>query len=497
MTAHPLNPPSAETDVKVAIVGAGFSGLCMGVKLKEAGESDFVIFEKATEVGGTWRENHYPGCACDVPSHLYSYSFETNPNWSRAFSPQLEILDYLKHCEQKFELTPFIKFGTGVTGAEWDEAGCFWRVMTSDGKTTTARVLVSGAGGLHIPAYPDIAGLETFEGAKFHSAKWDHSYDFKAKRVAVIGTGASAIQFVPEIAPDAAHVTVFQRTAPWIMPKMDRTYTEEQLRRFEFSPAARWVLRMLIYLRLEFTTRLFTTGKRKVKASEKFGLQNITDHIKDPELRKAVTPTFPLGCKRTLLSNDWYPALARDNVDLVTCGIEQVKAHSVVMKDGREIDVDAIILGTGFKAMAVPEGLDLKGVGGRSMREAWTAHPEAYLGITVAGFPNYFMMMGPNTGLGSNSMIIMIEAQVQYVIDALRQMDREQVAAIAPKDSVQLEFNEKIQAKMENTVWGAGCKSWYQTADGHNAAIWPDTTVKYRKRTKRLDMNDYDAVARN
>lgn len=495
MTAPAPAPLRAATDVKVAIIGAGFSGLCMGIKLKDAGITDFVIFEKADEVGGTWRENHYPGCACDVPSHLYSYSFETNPNWSRAFSPQPEILNYLKHCKEKYELTPFIRFGAGVTNAEWDEGGAYWRVTTSDGKVTTAQVLVSGAGGLHIPAYPDIPGIDAFEGTMFHSAEWDHSYDFKGKRVAVIGTGASAIQFVPAIAPDVAHMTVFQRTAPWVMPKLDKAFSDGELRRFDASPAARRVQRMLIYLRLEFTTWLFSSGKRKAKAGEKFGIQNIESAIKDPELRKAVTPNFPLGCKRTLLSNDWYPALARDNVDLVTCGIEVIKAHSVVMKDGREIDVDAILLGTGFKPFVLPEGLEILGVGRKALSAAWADHPEAYLGITVAGFPNYFLIMGPNTGLGSNSMIFMIESQVQYVLDAIKKLDKENLIAIAPRQDAQDTFNDQVQAKMENTVWGTGCNSWYQTADGHNAAIWPDTTAKYRKRTRHVDLNDYEVLS--
>ena len=478
--------------VRVAIIGAGFSGLCMGIKLREAGIEDFVILEKADEIGGTWRENTYPGCACDVPSHLYSFSFEPNPDWSRAFSPQPEIQRYLLHVTEKYGLRPFIRFGAEVTRAEWSEDESRWHVTASDGETLTARYLVSGAGGLHVPSWPDIKGLSDFEGEMFHSAEWNHDYDLRGKHVAVIGTGASAIQFVPEIAPEVGHLTLFQRTAPWIMPKEDPVFSDNTKKTFKHIPILREMLRKLIYARMEFTTFMFTTKPEWVKHGETMARAHIESVIADRELRKKVTPEFPMGCKRVLLSNNYYPALTRDNVDLDTSGIEEVTASGVRTKDGRHVEVDAIILGTGFKPMEMPDGLSILGRDGRSLRDDWSEGPEAYLGITCSGFPNYFIMVGPNTGLGSNSIIFMIEAQARYIMDAIRMMEQSGIASIEVKRDVQTEFNRELVQGLEGTVWTAGCNSWYQTKSGRIAAIWPESTVEYWWRTHSVKPGDYD-----
>ena len=490
------NPSSSRVkpDVTVAIIGAGFSGLGMAIKLRQAGYEDFVVLEKADDVGGTWRENQYPGCACDVPSHLYSFSFEPKPDWSRAFSPQGEIWEYLRHCTDKYELSQFIQYGREVTRCEFSDATSLWTVTTADGANLTAQFIVAGTGGLHIPAYPDLPGLKDFDGPVMHSAKWDHDVNLKDKKIVVIGTGASAVQFVPEIAAGAKNTTVFQRTAPWIMPKPDRTFSDKEKRRFAGLPGFRNLIRKLIFLRLELITWFMNKRPDLIERGEKIGLDHIEASIKDSELRKKVTPNFRLGCKRVLMSNEWYQTLDNDNVDLETDGIASINKSSVTTTDGRTIEADVILLGTGFRPFEMPDGLEVLGRNGKSLREEWAVFPEAYLGITVSGFPNYYVMLGPNTGLGSNSVVLMIEAQIQFAMDAIRTMHQQNIAFMDVKEDVQRAYNADIQEKLKGTVWATGCVSWYQTREGRNGAIWPGSTLGYRLRTNHINAKNYEVV---
>ncbi|MDR3417415.1 MAG: NAD(P)/FAD-dependent oxidoreductase [Nevskia sp.] len=481
--------------VRVAIVGTGFSGLGMAIRLKQAGVEDFVVLEKAADVGGTWRDNHYPGCACDVQSHLYSFSFEPNPGWSRMFSPQPEIWNYLRHCADKYGIRPHIRFNAEVTTAKWDEKASVWRLKTADGGQLSAKVLVSGMGGLSRPAYPEgIKGLEKFKGRSFHSQQWDHDYDLAGKRVAVIGTGASAIQFVPQIQKEVARLDLYQRTPPWIVPKPDRSIGAFEHRLFKSLPLSQRLFRGAIYWMLEARALGFTVSPRLMKLVQVEGVRHIHRHIKAPELRARLTPKYTIGCKRVLISDDYYPALAQPNVEVIDSGIREVRAHGIVGTDGKERAVDAIIYGTGFHATdPMPRGM-LFGRDGVDLVDAWKDGPEAYKGTTVAGFPNLFILMGPNTGLGHNSMVYMIESQVKYVLDALRQMDAQGLRSVDVKPEVQAGFNSTLQKQLGHTIWNTGgCNSWYLHPSGKNTTLWPGFTFRFRRLVSRFDLASYTA----
>ena len=476
------------------VVGAGFSGICVGIELKRAGIDDFVILEKADRVGGTWRENTYPGAACDVPSHLYSYSFEPNPRWSRAYGRQAEILAYLEHCVAKYGLGPHLRFGQIVDDARFDEASGVWHIATRGGEHFDTRALLLGNGALHIPQLPEIAGLHTFEGARFHSARWDHGFDFAGKRVAVIGTGASAIQFVPQIAPLVKQLHVFQRTPPWIVPKRDRVMSDAERWALEHVPAAHWLRRTGLYWLMESRVIGFAYAPKLLALAEKLVLRGLTQQVPDPVLRAKLTPDYRLGCKRVLISNDYYPAMQRANVELVTDAIAAVTPRGVRTVVGREIEVDAIVCGTGFRVSEYLSSIRIVGRGGVELNDAWRASLRNYLGITVSGFPNLFLLMGPNTGLGHNSMIFMIEAQARYAARALAAMRDRQLASIDVRPAVEQAFRAELARKMKDTVWTTGCKSWYQTPDGE-VFLWPGATVDYWWRTRRVDLDDYDQRA--
>ena len=482
---------SGKEGLSVLIIGSGFAGLGMGIKLREAGMTDFTILERADDVGGTWRDNNYPGCACDVQSHLYSFSFEPNPNWTRQFARQPEIRSYLRHCAEKYALMPHIVFGADLLEARYDDARSLWTVTTRDGRTFSANILVSGMGGLSNPAYPRIKGLERFAGKSFHSAQWDHDYDLRGRRVAVIGTGASAIQFVPQIAKQASHLDLYQRTPPWIMPKPDREITAAERRLFKSLPLAQKLLRTLIYWQLESRVLGFVINPKLMSLVQKTAEAHIRRQIKDPELRRKVTPDYTIGCKRVLISNDYYPALAQDNVDVITSGIREVRAHSIVDDQGVERPVDAIVYGTGFTAQEPMRRGTIFGRGGLDLLDAWKDGPEAYLGTTVAGFPNFFMIVGPNTGLGHSSMVYMIESQVAYVLDTLRTMKARKLATVDVKPDAQARFNAGIQRKLSKSVWTSGCKSWYVDANGKNNTLWPGFTFMFRRKTARFVAQDY------
>jgi cation diffusion facilitator CzcD-associated flavoprotein CzcO len=479
----------------VVIVGTGFAGLGMAIRLRQEGIENFVVLEQADGVGGTWRANHYPGAACDIESYLYSFSFEPNPGWTRTFAPQREILAYLERCADKYGVRPHIRLGTAVTGATFDERTALWTVETSRGDKLVTRALVSATGGLSRPAMPDIPGLGSFAGKTFHSARWDHDYPLEGKTVAVVGTGASAIQIVPAIAPKVASLQVFQRTPPWIVPKPDHDIlpaTQERMRR---APALQQLVRSGQYLRHELAALGFVVDPRLLKLASRLVLRYLGASVPEPALRERLTPRYAMGCKRILLSNDYYPALQRPNVELVTEGIREVRPGGIVTTDGREHAVDAIVLATGFHAAEAVAPFPVRGRGGRDLDTTWRDGAEAYLGTTVSGFPNLFLVVGPNTGLGHSSMVFMIESQLAYILSCLRTMRAQKLALVDVRPDAQARQNEHLHARLANTVWSSGCSSWYRTRSGKNTTLWPGFTFEYRLRTRRFDPADYEVVA--
>ncbi|MFD2230955.1 flavin-containing monooxygenase [Alkalimarinus sediminis] len=481
------------THHKVAIIGTGFSGLGMAIQLKQSGEEDFIVFEKEAGVGGTWRVNHYPGCACDVPSHLYSFSFAQNPNWTRMFAPQKEIKAYLEYCADTYDIMPHIKLKTALSSARWDNKNNRWTLQDNQGVEYTADVLIAGAGGLSIPSYPSVEGLNKFKGKTFHSQDWDHDYDLKGKRVAVIGTGASAIQFVPHVQQQARSLSLYQRTPPWILPKPDRAISKIEQKLFKRIPKAQQVFRDGLYWLYESRAVGFSFDPRLMSLAKYWALKHIRSQISDPELRKKVTPDYTVGCKRILMSDDYYQALDQDNTEVITTGIKKVTANSIVRDDGKEQKIDAIIFGTGFKASdPIPRGF-LFGRNGQDINDAWPQGPEAYKGTTVAGFPNLFILMGPNTGLGHNSMVYMIESQIAYVKSALKFMGTQKIPFVDVSADKQREFNDKIQNKLTDTVWSSGgCQSWYiHPESGRNVTLWPGFTWQFRLQTRHFDASAY------
>lgn len=478
-------------DTDVVIVGAGFAGIGMAIALKKRGRESFVVVERASDVGGTWRDNVYPGCACDVPAMLYSFSFEPKSEWTRVYPSQAEIWDYARACVEKYGLRSSLRFNCGLIDAAYDDRDGTWTVRTSDGGSLRCRVLVAATGPLNATSVPEIPGIERFGGAMFHSAKWDASFDPRGKRVAAIGTGASAIQFVPEIAPLTEHLTLFQRTAPWIIPRGDHPISDRRRALRRSVPLYAWFERQRIYWALEVRALGLAVNPKLAPAVEAMALRHLARQVPDPELRRKLTPNFVLGCKRVLLSSDYYPSLCRPNVELVTDAIAEVTENTVVTSDGRVRRVDALIFGTGFRPNGALTSLDIRGRDGIALRDAWQDGQQAYLGTSVTGFPNFFTLIGPNTGLGHNSMILMMESQFAYVLDALELMRRKNVRAIDVKPGVQADFNDRLQRRMKRTVWTTGCNSWYLDEHGVNRAIWPGFTFTYRWLTRRLNPNRY------
>ncbi len=483
----------------ILIVGSGFAGLCMGIRLKQEGIDDFVILERAGQVGGTWRDNTYPGIACDVPSYLYSYSFEQSPRWTRFFAPQREILAYLEHCADKYAVREHIRFHSELTSARFDEDSGLWTVKTADGQTLTGRALVSGAGhALSKPVYPDIPGRETFAGKTFHSSRWDHSYALEGKTVAVIGTGASAIQIIPRLAEKVGRMHVYQRTAAWVASKPDRPIPEKEQALFRKHPALQKLARGLIYSIMEAMAVGYVVEPRLNAIRELRSRRFLDKSVADPALRAKLTPDFRLGCKRVLFADDYYPALCQKNVELVTDAIAEITPRGIVTRDGKERPVDVIVYATGFEAAELHSPYELVGTGGMDLDTAWkqTGGIQAYKGTTVSGFPNFFLIEGPNTGLGHSSMILMIESQVQYILDAVRTMRRERLKWVDVLPETQARYNEAIQKRLERTVWNTGgCVSWYLTRSGKNTTAWPGFTWEFRLRTRRFDVKRY-ATAR-
>ncbi len=489
--------PTLPDHVRVFVVGAGFAGLGTAIKLDEHGLSDFLVVDRGDTVGGTWRDNTYPGAACDVPSQLYSFSFAPNPDWSRSFSPQPEIQAYLERVALQSGVLDRFRFGVTVQDAAWDETDRVWQVSTDAGDLT-ADVLISGSGGLSEPKLPEIEGIDSFAGEIFHSARWNHDYDLTGKRVAVIGTGASSIQIVPEIAKQVAHLDVYQRTAPWVMPRNDRPYSAIERFGFRHVPLMQRAYRTGIYWGRECFVPGFTVNPKLAAPAKKMALGNIEKGISDPALRAAVTPHFQIGCKRILISNDYYPALDRPDVDLVNDGIARITPTGIVTADPEtgeavEREVDAIVVATGFHTTEQPIAQHIKGRDGRTLADAWREHGQAaYKGTTIAGFPNLFQIVGPNTGLGHSSMVFIIESQIAYIVSALQQMGQQEIATVEPTPAAQQAWNDDVQRRMQRTVWNTGgCASWYLDSHGRNTTLWPRTTFAFRRLLNSFDLEQY------
>jgi cation diffusion facilitator CzcD-associated flavoprotein CzcO len=479
---------------RIAIVGAGFSGLCMAIRLRGEGIEDFVVLERAAELGGTWRDNTYPGCQCDIPSVLYSFSFAPNPDWTRFYPKQAEIRDYLHRCARDFGVMPHIHLGQEVRSMAWDEDARLWRLETSDG-SLSADVLVGATGGLSEPSIPDIDGLDGFEGTVFHSAAWDHGHDLSGERVAVIGTGASAIQFVPRIQPQVETLHVFQRTPSWVMPDPDRAFSDRERRLFRRTPVAQRLLRAGVYLAHEATVFGTIVDRRLSKGAEQIARRHLRRQVADPELRARLTPSYTLGCKRITMSNRYYPALTQPNVDVITDPIREVRAHSIVISDGVERGLDTIILGTGFKVHDNPAFLRVRGREGRTLSEVWQGSPRAYLGATIPGFPNLFLLVGPNSAGGYNSIVFTTEAHVNYVMACLRQMDERGLKAVEVRPDVFEAFNREADKRLRSSVWNeGGCASWYLDSNGRNGVWWPGFTWRLWQRTRRFKLRDYQVM---
>jgi cation diffusion facilitator CzcD-associated flavoprotein CzcO len=481
---------------RVGIIGTGFAGLGMAIRLRQTGQDDFILLERGDRIGGTWRDNDYPGCACDVPSNLYSYSFAQNPDWTTTFAHQPEILAYTNRIVDEHDLLRSTHLSTEVLDARWDAEAQRWRVETTQGEYAF-EVLVSATGPLSAPSIPSLPGLDQFDGPVFHSAEWDHDVDLTGKRVAVIGTGASAIQFVPELQKVVGELKLFQRTPPWLLPRPE--YATSRLRRalFRRFPILQRIGREFLYWGHETYVIGFTRQPRVMKVPQLLALRHLRSQIADPELRAKVTPNFTIGCKRILLSSNYYPALAQPNVEVLTTGVSEIQGNTVVGSDGTAREVDAIVLGTGFHVTDLPIADHVRGSEGRTLAEAWGGSMQAYRGATVPGFPNFFFVLGPNTGLGHSSMIYMVEASVQYVIDALQQMEQHGIAQVDVRPERARRWNEGIQRRMPQTVWvKGGCASWYLDEHGRNTTLWPDFTFRFRALTRRFDLESYSTLPR-
>ncbi|MGW3336823.1 flavin-containing monooxygenase [Streptomyces sp. NPDC001009] len=481
--------------VRVAVIGSGFGGLGAAVRLRREGITDFVVLERAGGVGGTWRDNSYPGCACDVPSHLYSFSFAPNPDWPRTFSGQEHIRAYLERVADDFGLRPHLRFDSEVKLMTWDEEELRWNIETASG-SLTADVVVSATGPLSDPKIPAIPGLDSFPGRVFHSARWDHDYDLRGKRVAMVGTGASAIQIVPSIQPEVGKLTVFQRTPPWVMPRMDRAIGTAERRLHQALPFTARLRRGLLWGIRELQVQAFTKHPDELGLVERLAKRNMARAVKDPALRAKLTPDYRIGCKRILLSSTYYPALARPNVDVVASGVSEIRGSTVVAADGTETEVDAIIFGTGFHVTDMPIAERVVGAGGVTLAEAWKGGMAALRGGSAAGFPNWLSVIGPNTGLGNSSMILMIESQLNYLADYMRQLDTlGGRTALDARPAAVDRWNRRVQERMKRTVWNTGgCTSWYLDASGRNTTVWPGTTTEFRQATRRVDLTEYEVL---
>jgi cation diffusion facilitator CzcD-associated flavoprotein CzcO len=489
-TSSNNNRHPATDHFEIAIAGAGFSGLGLAMALKRAGFDDFVILERADDLGGTWRDNTYPGSACDIPSVLYSWTAEPNPRWSQAFAGQQEIWDYMREVVASHDIARHIRFDHEILSMRWEREHQYWEIETSEG-AITAGVAVSAVGALADPAIPDLPGLDTFKGKVFHSARWDHDRDLTDREVAVVGTGASAIQFVPEIQPRVKRLHLFQRTPPWVMPRVNPPIPDSWQRRFERHPKLQRAVRTAFFSLFESFHAMFSHPQLS-KLTERRARGHIANQVADPALRERLTPTYRVGCKRILGSNDWYPAICSENVDIVSAGIREITPSGIVDQDGIEHAVDTIIFGTGFRVTDPPISHRVTDPAGNTLAETWAGSPKAHLGVAVAGFPNFFMLLGPNTGLGHNSVLFMVEAQIKYVMKALTHRRSHGYATIAARADAQARWVAEVDSGTRGSVWTAGgCVSWYLDSTGHNSTLWPGTVRAYQRRLERFEPHDY------
>ena len=480
----------------ILIIGSGFGGLCAAINLKRRGRQRFVVLEKNAGVGGTWRENTYPGAACDVPAMFYSFSFELNPDWSTRFPRQPEILAYLERCAEKYGILPHCRFNAEVQEARFDESSGRWTVLTRSGERLVARAVINATGQLNRPALPDISGQETFRGNSFHSARWNHDETLTGQRVAVIGTGPSAVQFIPEIAPDVAHLYVFQRTPNWMVPRPDPAYSERQRRLHQRHPLVMRVKRFGIWAMADLAWPMFTMNAYHPvrRLAESLVRWNMQRHLSDPQLREQLTPRYPMGCKRVQIEDDYYPALHRNNVTLITDPIEKITPEGVRLRDGDSIVVDTLIYATGFKSTQFLAPMEVFGRQGKSLNERWAQGAEAYLGVAVPGFPNFFLLYGPNTNLGHNSIVFMIEQQVRYILRCLELLEEYGAKYLEVREERMARWQAEAERQLSRTVWSHGCNSWYKTAEGRITNNWPYSTLTYWLRMRRPYPEDYEWV---
>ena len=478
-------------DTDIAIVGAGFGGLGAAIRLKQQGNDDFLVLERAPDIGGTWYANGYPGCQCDVPSNLYSFSFAPKPDWTHSYPEQPQILEYIHDCARRFGVDDHIRLNCELTGARWVADEGRWHIETSDGELA-ARVLIAAPGLLSEPTLPLIPGLERFGGTIFHSAAWDHSHDLSGERVALFGTGATAVQIAPRIQPLVERLHVFQRTPPWVLPHADRPISPRLQQLYRSAPALQKLARGGVYAMREGLAVAMAYEPRLLKAAELIARAHLRRQVPDPEMRRRLTPDYSVGCKRVLLSNEWYPTLMAPNAELVTAPVGEITERGVLTSDGVEREIDTIVCATGFTPTDPPIARRLHGGGGQSLSEVWNGSPQAFLGTTVAGFPNLFLLYGPNLNLGHSSIVYMLEAQIHYVMEALRSMRVRGAGSIEVRPEVQEGWNDEIQRRLRRTVWNTGgCQSWYLDANGRNSVQWPDFTFMFRRRVDRFDPDDY------
>jgi cation diffusion facilitator CzcD-associated flavoprotein CzcO len=488
-----MNDKHLETTV--AIIGSGFSGLGMAIQLRRRGRDDFLVLEKSHDIGGTWRDNTYPDCGCDVPTAIYSYSFEQNPYWSKMWCSQAEIQAYLQRLTDKYDLRRKVVFGTKIVDYEWDQAAARWHLRSADGRTVTAQFVVLGIGGLDVPRIPKLNGIESFEGVAFHSAQWDHSVDLTGKKVAVIGTGASAIQFVPSIAERVGQLQLYQRSPPWVLGRLDPAIPKVFQMLFAKLPLAHKIWRDTIYLVAEsMGLMLYGLGGNLSKALKWAAKANIRKSIKDPVLVAKLTPDYQIGCKRLLFSRTYYPALARPNTEVITDGIAEVRPGSIVAADGTERAVDAIIYATGFHVIDRFDGIDVRGVDGTSMMPRWKSDGfQGHMGITVAGLPNAFVLTGSNTGVSYTSLVFMIEQQIQFVLRAMDRVQQRAATSIRVREDAQDRFNADIQRRSAGKPWTTGgCTNWFVDDKGINRILWPGFTWQYWRAVRNFDETEFE-----